>query len=215
MTLVALAGHNGVPHNHNDVGSFIVHKYGKLSLLDPGGPMYTKKTFSPRRYEILFCSSRGHSVPLINGVEQSEGARHLGKMEVRNLNGDGVKELELDMTRAYPRGTVKKLVRRFELEVDANRLILEDAYRFTKKPKSLEEAFITYERVTVAKTRASVRIGRRADGLSLRAVDCPGTFRASRLVEESKDGRTDDVITRITFVPRTLSKEMQLRFEIE
>ena len=213
--MVALAGHNGVPHNHNDVGSFIVHKWGKLSLLDPGGPMYTKKTFSPRRYEILFCSSRGHSVPVINGAEQAEGERHYGTMAVENLNGEGVKQVEIDMARAYPRGTVKKLVRRFALESGSNRLTLEDTYRFTKKPRSVEEAFITFERVTVAKNGASVRIGRRADGLSLKAVDCPGTFKASRLVEESKDGRTGDVITRITFLPKTLSKEMQLRFDVE
>ena len=215
VTLVALAGRNDVPHNHNDVGSFIVHKWGKLSLLDPGGPMYTKKTFSPRRYEILFCSSRGHSVPVINGAEQAEGARHFGTMKVENLNGEGARKVEIDMARAYPRGTVKKLVRRFTLDSDTNRLTLEDRYRFTKKPKSVEEAFITFERVTVAKDGASVRIGRKADGLSLKAVDCPGTFGASRLVEESKDGRTDDVITRITFVPKTLAKEMHLTFEIE
>ncbi len=212
MTLMVLAGHNGVPHNHNDVGSFIVHRDGRLLLVDPGAPMYTDKTFSPRRYEVLFCSSRGHSVPVINGAEQKAGGQYYGTLEVENLNGVGEKRAVIDMTRAYPRGRVKKLIRTFRL--DANRLALEDAYTFSRKPKFLEEAFITFEKATVARNGRSVQIGSRPKGLVLSAVDTPGRFSAERLVEESKDGRTDDVITRITFVPGRLEKEMCLRFEV-
>ena len=214
MTVMALAGNNGVPHNHNDIGSFIVHKHGKLLLVDPGAPLYTQKTFSDQRYEIVFCNSIGHSVPLIEGREQKPGAQYCGVLAVENLNGEGPKRAAIDMTRAYPRGTVKELVRTLTLDPSANRLTLEDTYTFSRAPQSLEEAFITFEKVTVARNGCSVQIGPKSRGLTLRAVDTPGRFRSKRLVEESKEGRTDDVITRITFVPAKLGKELRLRFEM-
>ena len=67
MTLIALAGHNGVPHNHNDIGSFHLYRGGRMLMTDPGAPMYNSQTFGDRRYEILWCRSKGHSVPIING----------------------------------------------------------------------------------------------------------------------------------------------------
>jgi len=214
LTLVALAGHNGVPHNHNDIGSFIVHKRGRICLVDPGAPLYTRKTFSPQRYEIIFCNSLGHSVPLINGREQRAGAQYRGDLTVENLGGEGRKTTTVDMTRAYPRGTVKRLMRTFTLAWEANSLTLEDAYEFSKPPRALEEAFITFEdKVVVAKNGRSVRLGPRRKGLTIKAA-APGRFRARRLVKESKEGHTDDVLTRITFTPRKLAKTMTLRFEI-
>ena len=214
MTVVALAGHNGVPHNHNDIGSFILHRDDRIYLVDPGGPIYTRKTFSPQRYEIVFCNSIGHSVPVINGRLQQFGSQYYGTLEVENLNGEGEKRAVIDMTHAYPRGTVRQLIRTFMLDADANRLTLEDAYRFSRQPRSLEEAFITFEKATVAGNRRSVQIGPKRKGMTLQAVETPGSFGVKRLVEESKEGRSDRVITRITFVPEKLEKEMRLRFEI-
>ena len=214
MTLVALAGHNGVNHNHNDVGSVIVHKNDRLWLVDPGGPVYTRKTFSPQRYEIVFCNSLGHSVPLIDGVQQAEGAQFRGVLTVENLNGAGRKRAVIDMAQAYPKGTVTKLVRTLVLDGDTNMLTLEDIYEFAGTPKSLEEAFITFENVTVARSRQSVRIGPKRDGIRVSAMDTPGTFRADLLTEESKEGRTGHAITRIVFEPKSLRRDMCLRFEI-
>ncbi|MGA1196185.1 MAG: hypothetical protein ACO36I_06765, partial [Candidatus Latescibacterota bacterium] len=102
MTLMCLAGNNGVPHNHNDIGSFIVHKHGKLLLTDPGGPVYNRKTFGPNRYDILFCNSLGHSVPVINGKLQQPGEKYYGTLSVAHLNGNDIKTAEIDMTHAYP-----------------------------------------------------------------------------------------------------------------
>jgi len=214
MTLVAKAGDNGVPHNHNDIGSFIVHKRNRLVLVDPGAPQYTRKTFSPRRYEIVFCNALGHSVPVINGRLQPVGRRYRGTLTAENLNADGEKRAVIDMTRAYPRGTVKRLIRTFTLDPEANRLTIEDAYTFSKPPRSLVEAFVTFENVRVARDHRSVLIGPARSGARLKSLDTPGAFRTVRLVEESKEGRTGQVITRITFTPDRLKKEMRLRFEV-
>ncbi len=214
LTLVALAGHNGVSHNHNDVGSFVVHKNGRLWLVDPGGPVYTRKTFSEQRYEIVFCNSLGHSVPLIDGVQQAAGAQYRGELSVENLNGAGIKRAVIDMTRAYPEGTVNKLLRTLVLNSDTNMLTLEDVFEFGKAPKSIQEAFITFENVTVARNRQSVRIGPKRDGIEIKAVDTRGTFRADLLADESKEGRTGHVVTRITFEPKGLGTEVVAKFQI-
>jgi len=215
LTVMALAGHNGVPHNHNDVGSFLVHRGDRIWLDDPGGPTYTRKTFSSKRYEIIFCNSLGHSVPLINGRQQKEGSQYRGQLEVHNLDGNGLKTATIDMTRAYPRGTVRSLVRTLSLDRDANALTLDDAYEFVRKPRSLEEAFITYEDATVARGGKSVQIGPAGKGVLLRAEGAGGRFRVTLLEEESKVGRTDKVIRRITFAPRFLERHMHLTFTIQ
>lgn len=222
MTVLALAGNNGVPHNHNDIGSFMVHRGDRLFLVDPGAPTYTRKTFSSQRYEIVFCNSLGHSVPVINGILQQPGSQYYGRLETENLNQGGQKRAIIDMTQAYPQGTVKQLIRSFTLDADANRLILEDTYTFNTTPSSLEEAFITFEEVSVSQDGRSVLIGsdpksqgsHTSSSLRLSAVDTSGQFYVKRLVEESKEGRAEAVIARVTFVPETLGPQIRLRFEI-
>ena len=214
ITLLAIAGHNGVNHNHNDIGSFIVARRGRLLLVDPGGPTYTRKTFSPQRYEIVFCNSRGHSVPVINGHMQIPGREHYGVLRVANLNGSGPKEAVVDMTHAYAEGTVKQLVRTFTLDPASNHLMVEDAYEFGRAPRSVEEAFITFESAAIAAGGRSVQIGPKRGGVRLAAVEGAGRFTAERLVEESKEGRSGEVITRLVFTAKKLAKTMRLAFEI-
>ena len=215
LTLMAIAGHNGVPHNHNDIGSFILHRGDTLWLTDPGGPIYTRKTFGPNRYDIVFCNSRGHSVPVINGQRQQPGAKFRGTIKVSGLNESGFKTAIVDMTRAYPKGTVERLRRTFSLDPDTNRLTITDVYAFTRRPKSVEEAFITFENVRVAKGGRSVQIGPRGKGVSIRAVGMTGRFTVAALAEESGEGRTGKTIQRITFTPRSLDREMILTFVVE
>ena len=208
LTLMCLAGNNGVPHNHNDIGSFIVHRGGALWLTDPAGPVYSQKTFGPDRYDILFCNALGHSVPVINGQLQQPGGEYFGMLEVENLNGEGEKRAVIDMTHAYPEGTVKSLTRTFVL--DGNVLTMEDRYVFDSVPQTLEEGFITFEDVQVYGD--SVQVGPQGEGITLSAVDTPGTFSVKRFEEESKEGRTDEVVTRVIFTPAELSQDFCLRF---
>ena len=64
-------GDNRESHNHNDIGTYIVAVDGVPLVLDPGGEIYSARTFSPRRYECKLLSSYGHSVPRINGRLQT------------------------------------------------------------------------------------------------------------------------------------------------
>jgi len=214
MTVAAIAGNNGVPHSHNDIGSFLVFARGRMLLTDPGAPLYSRKTFSSRRYEILYCRSRGHSVPVINGREQKQGPQYRGELSVEGLNQPGTKRAIIDMTHAYPRGTVRRLVRTLVLDHRANALTIEDAYCFSKTPCDLEEAFVTFEEAVLAKGGRAVRIGPARGGATL-AAGQPGRFRVETLAAESEDSLPGGPsLRRISFVPRKLSKDVVLSFTL-
>ena len=66
-------GHNGEPHNHNDVGSFLYVIGEEEIISDLGAGEYTKDYFGAGRYEILCNSSRGHSVPVLGKTYQQAG----------------------------------------------------------------------------------------------------------------------------------------------
>ena len=214
VVLAALAGRNDFPHNHNDIGSFILYKHGHSLLTDPGGPIYTAKTFGPRRYEIIHCRSRGHSVPLINGHEQPPGGEYFGTLEASAVNSRGAKRVAIDMTRAYDDTSLTSLRRELVLAEDGA-LDITDRYEFSRTPRTIEEAFVTYEPVTVAADRQSVRIGKGTATLRLSAPETAGRFAAEDLGEESRTWHTPGKITRIVFRPTRLTKTMTLAFRAE
>lgn len=98
------AGDNGEPHNHNDVGSFLLSDGDGQFVCDIGQPLYDRDYFSERRYLSLAASSLGHSVPIVNGQGQLAGKEHGGI-----LRGG----LSVEFAGAYP--NCKKLVRTFSL----------------------------------------------------------------------------------------------------
>jgi len=214
-----LAGRNDWPHSHNDVGSFVLYARGRFFIVDPGAPRYTKQTFSKDRYEILFCRSRGHSVPVINGREQpgiENGDYHgpspyFGTLGVDGANGDGEKQAVVEMADAYDDKTLKRLSRRFLLAPDGT-VTLTDVYEFTRSPSSIEEAFVTFQPARAAKGGRSVTIGKGQNSMRLSVSGAAGRFAVQRLVEESAVGRTQDVLTRITFRPQRPRKHMELTF---
>ncbi len=113
----AKGGNNAEPHNHNDVGSFIFAKNGRQALADLGAGTYTRQYFSGERYSILECSSRGHSVPIIDGSYQfsSPGAA-AGNVEYSN----GI--FTMDISKAYRCERLKGLTRKFTLTDDSVKL---------------------------------------------------------------------------------------------
>lgn len=206
--LAAIAGNNGVGHSHNDIGSFMLLFDGTVVLTDPGSPEYTAKTFGPDRYEMLFCRSKGHSVPLINGHEQAAGAQHAGTMEVVNLNADKEKVVGIDMTRAYADPTLLELKRELSLSQDGE-LGLTDNYQFSAKPTSVEEAFVTFEKVTLASDARSARLG--GAGAVLTALS-PGRFSVEVFLPEQHEGGDRRPLSRIAFHPAQLDRKMRLAF---
>ena len=71
----AKGGNNDEPHNHNDVGAFIFYANGEYVVDDLGWPEYDMAYFDlSKRYDYICASSLGHSVPIVDGKEQSFGS---------------------------------------------------------------------------------------------------------------------------------------------
>jgi hypothetical protein len=142
----AKGGHNDEPHNHNDLGHFILHLGGESLLADLGAGVYTRQYFGAQRYEALHTGSHGHSVPLINGTAQRAGRAHAATVLSHKPQPNGV-EFTLDLTRAYADADLDSFVRAFVWSVDPSslsaKLQLTDTFRFTASAVALEERFIS------------------------------------------------------------------------
>ena len=136
-------GSNGEPHNHNDVGSFIFSKNGKITFTDPGCGEYTRQYFSSERYTHMLCASRGHSVPIINGKYQ----KTTGRFERAKILDKSDTSYGFTMQHVYDEPTLTALERRFVCEKGYVRMC--DKYEFTEAPVSLTERFIALAPLTV------------------------------------------------------------------
>ncbi|MEN6549052.1 MAG: heparinase II/III family protein [Armatimonadia bacterium] len=134
-------GHNAEHHNHNDVGSYTVFLGGRTPLVDPGGEVYTARTFSARRYESNLLNSFGHPVPLVAGKQQSPGAKYRATVLAADFT-DATDTLKLDLKAAYEVPELEALTRTFTYSREANAsLIVQDDVEFTS-PQAFETALI-------------------------------------------------------------------------
>ena len=149
-SFAAKGGNNDEPHNHNDIGSFIITVGDEVLVADPGRGEYRKETFLPEtRYTFVQNSSAGHSVPIINGEHQMPGGEFCAKNICALENS-----FELDMEDAYKKGVVKKFRRHFELGDGKITLI-----------DSFEEAEDITERI-ISKIKPEIRNGKLDFGLA-------------------------------------------------
>lgn len=134
------AGKNDEPHNHNDIGHFILYGYGDVFLRDLGSGEYNKEYFSEKRYQFICNSSEGHSVPVINGNYQLAGESFYGKIhQIKESNESN--EIEVDLSYAYSDDMHFK--RRFYWKkLSQPSLEVIDIFHFKENPTSLIESFI-------------------------------------------------------------------------
>ncbi len=135
--LGAKFGSNGDSHNHNDTGSITVYKDGKPFLIDIGVESYTKKTFSPQRYEIWTMQSAWHNLPTFGGVQQLPGAEYAAR-DVRTTETGITGEL----AGAYPPIAGLTTYRR-AVQLTENGIILQDE---TDYPGSVELTLLTEQK---------------------------------------------------------------------
>ena len=137
-SFAAKGGHNDEPHNHNDIGSFmIVAKDDSIPLTDLGCALYRKETFNPEyRYTFLNNGSQGHSVPVINGKYQESGKNFCAK----NVKS-GETFFEVDIEGAYEPGLVKRINRRFEFSNED--IVLCDSFEYSDKTEKIIDRFVS------------------------------------------------------------------------
>ncbi|MEP0843656.1 MAG: heparinase II/III family protein [Phycisphaerae bacterium] len=171
LAVALKGGHNNENHNHNDVGSFIVVADGKLVLVDPGAEVYTRRTFSDRRYDSKVLNSFGHPVPLVAGRLQRTGPAARGRV-LRTDFTDDADTLALDIRSAYQAPELEKLERTFVYSRDGTgSLTVIDDVAF-KSPQAFGSAVVTFgewkqlgpDRLRVADGGAAVEISVRAEG---------------------------------------------------
>ena len=137
--MAAKGGHNGEPHNHNDVGSFL-YLIGKDFLLaDLGSGEYTRDYFSEKRYEYLCCRSLGHNVPVIDGGEQAAGEEY----GCDRFEADGFGRTVISFAGAYANPELKSLVRTLNWNAADGSLQVEDSFEITEHLQSVRENLIT------------------------------------------------------------------------
>lgn len=145
MAVALKGGNNAEHHNHNDVGSFVVVLDDSPLLLDPGGEVYTARTFSSRRYESNVLNSFGHPVPLVSGKLQRTGRQASGQI-VREDFTDISDTLILDISSAYDVPELEKLQRTFVYSrKDSGSLTVTDEVVFSK-PCDFGTALITFDK---------------------------------------------------------------------
>ncbi|MGG1517067.1 heparinase II/III family protein [Paenibacillus oryzisoli] len=159
----AKGGNNYEPHNHNDLGHFILHVGGETLLADLGGGEYTREYFGEARYRHLHNGSAGHSVPVVNGCEQAEGAAYSAVVKRCETSSDDVL-FDLDLTRAYkPETGLQQFTRTFEwgctVEDASGHLVLTDHFTFGDEvepsERNVTEHFISYHKPVVHSGKAT------------------------------------------------------------
>jgi hypothetical protein len=129
--IVAKGGHNAESHNHNDIGSCIVHFNNKPILIDAGKLYYTKYSFGDRRYTYWPTRSDYHNVPNINGFEQLGGKEYAAK-STKFSSDEKQLQFSLDISGAYPKeASVENWTRTYTLLRGKN-ITIRDSYKLSE-----------------------------------------------------------------------------------
>ncbi len=174
VVFAAKGGHNDEPHNHNDLGSFLLHAEGETFLDDAGSGEYTKGYFGPERYDFLVNGSFGHSVPFFGQIGQSAGKRFMADVILAETGADA-DVLALDLARAYDLPALRSFTRTFQWEKGAAPcLILEDHIVMEDAGLSVTERFVSFLKpipegngVLLRGKNAAVRISTETPGFNL------------------------------------------------
>ena len=139
-SLFVKGGHNAEPHNHNDLGSFIISTDDGPVFCDLGAGLYVFGYFIPETRYDYFCNcSRGHSVPIINGKYQLPG-----KERCATLAHEG-NVATVEFASAYGIPELESVKRSFIHEQDS--IIMRDS--FLGKIDSVTERFISMKTPTL------------------------------------------------------------------
>lgn len=149
LSATLLGGHNGVNHNHNDLGTFTVVLDGRAIIVDPGMETYSFRTFSAQRYESQLLNSYGHPVPRVAGQLQEVGPEWQTRTILTEFTTD-FDRVVFDLRLAYDVPTLRILEREFifDRRGDGSVTII-DRVEFSE-PAEFESALISFGECDVA-----------------------------------------------------------------
>ena len=207
VVLAAKAGHNGVPHNHNDIGGFVLHVDGETFLCDPERGLYDLYLRSGHDRNI-FANSFGHSVPRIGDSLQSRGTEFRGKI-TRCDTSTAEKRVEMRIEGAYEVADLEAVHRSLCLTEQGD-LIVEDSVTFSGSPRAVEEAFVTWNK-TMVSGRTALIVGDRH--ILQMTIESPedATWDLAVLEEESTENHKSIPLKRLSFVVAPSEKTVTTR----
>ena len=139
-------GSNNEPHNHNDLGSFVLAVNGNVILTDLGAGPYTAGYFGKERYTYDHTRSYYHSVPLINGFEQSKTNENCN-FGLEDCDKDNI-NLIIDITNAYSKARIESYKRKVKYSYENRELIINDTVNSLYK-LTVNEGLISYIKPSV------------------------------------------------------------------
>jgi hypothetical protein len=216
VVLCAKAGHNGENHNHNDIGSFLLHVQGENLLTDPGRGLYSRDYFGPHRYDNIFANSYGHGVPRIDGRLQSTGKTFSGTLQFdeRASEQNDYKQIAIEFAGAYPCEQLTGARRELRLATrgeEAGTVRLHDQFQFSEGLHEVEETFITWLDCEIDGATAHIR-GQQHD-LSLTIEQPQGLrFQLEHLEEQSRANQKTAVLKRLSFlIPEVRTVDVKVK----
>lgn len=138
----AKGGNNAEQHNHNDCGSYLLNVNSEPMIVELGAPEMTRAFLKQHRYEHLAARTMGHSLPVINGVEQAAGPQYTARVLTCEMTPERA-EFSVDLSACYPASAnCNDLVRSFYFDKKKGRLRVKEFYELTVE-QSYETAVIT------------------------------------------------------------------------
>lgn len=185
MAVSLKGGHNAEPHNHNDLGTFIVVVGKEALILDPGGEVYTARTFSKDRYRSNLLNSYGHPVPVVAGQLQRSGAAAKAVVLTTNFT-ESADTYALDLRSAYEMSELQRLTRTFVFSrAGKGCLTVTDEFAF-RTPQTFGTALITYARWKQLSPRQLLIQGKEeAVNVTIETGSVPVTIAAEPINEEA------------------------------
>lgn len=179
--MAAKGGNNAEPHNHNDVGSFHIVAGDDALIDDLGAGRYDRDYFGPGRYGSFVTSSASHSVPLVDGQGQREGAGHRAD-SVSFQKGKAGCRLDLELAAAYDRPALASLHRTIEGSSNGpEKVVMTDSFRFVDDARhEVIERLVT--RLAARRTNAGFVIMGRVFSLEIQADPAPTETRMTPVV---------------------------------
>jgi hypothetical protein len=163
----AKGGHNDEPHNHNDLGHFILTARGEIYTADLGSGEYTADYFGDGRYHYDCNGSQGHSVPIIGGRNQGAG-REFSSTVLHAAPAAERDELTLDLTGAYEVPGLQSFLRSLVwCKERLPRLELTDSYSWDGLPLSWMERFVAWREPVLRRSGAVLLPGIEGGGVEV------------------------------------------------
>ena len=193
------AGYNQVNHGHLDLGTFEMDALGVRWSRDLGSDNYNLPNYwdsrrdTSRRWKYYRLNSQSHSVPLINGENQSAA----GKAAILKFEASKPDPLVvIDLTSAYKKAA-SKVTRGLKIVCNRKAVLVQDEFELTgDKPAEITWAMTTDAKIAIKnKTIAELTLdGKR---LTARILSPSGAEFAVESAEQKPPQRTNKGVRRL------------------